>query len=300
MKKKLIKGFIALVSIILSYVIIDNMFFPTSISYDEKDYNQMITYKGNTLTVNYSMVNLFLEQINGYIDYGNDLSNIYNDLIDKFYNDKNIKMYDEGNYKVLEVKYGREQARELFKGFIDPTLIEKDMKIKILLNKNWNLKNISIAKINKKLNRDDAMRSEIVKLAQKQVGVYGSRYWKWWGARGRMEWCCVFISWLGYQTDTLNINIPRFAAVSQGINFFKSKNQLKYASKYTPKPGDVVFFDFPSDYLVDHVGLVEKVENGIVYTIEGNANSDYVKRKEYAIGSPYLYAYGVPNFEETN
>ena len=36
MKKKLFKGFIALASIVLTYFIIDNMFFPTSISYMNK------------------------------------------------------------------------------------------------------------------------------------------------------------------------------------------------------------------------------------------------------------------------
>ena len=298
MKKKLFKGFIALASIVLTYFIIDNMFFPTSISYSEQDYNEMVSLKDNTIYVNYSMVNLFLEEINGFIDYGDSLSKIYNGIIDKFYKDQNIKYYDEGNYKILEVKYKREEAKELFANIVDVSQIEKDVKVKILLNKNWTLKNISIAKINKKLNREETVRNEIVKLAQKQVGVYGSRYWKWWGAKGRMEWCCVFVSWLANENSLLNTHIPRFAAVSQGINYFKSKNQLKYASKYTPKPGDIVFFDFPSDYLVDHVGIVEKVENGIVYTIEGNANSDYVKRKEYPIGHPYLYAYGVPDYDK--
>ena len=293
MKRKLIKGVLTLVAILVSYLIIDNMFFPTSISYNEKDYNEMISLKGNTVYVNYSMLNLFLEEINNYIDYGDNLSTIYNDIIDKYYNDKNIKMYDENNYKVLEVKYKKEQAHEMFEGILD---IDKDVKVKVLFNKNWDLKNINLAKVNKKINREEAIRSEIVKLAQKQVGVYGSRYWKWWGAKGRMEWCCVFVSWLASETGTLNSYIPRFAAVSRGISYYKEKGQFKYASNYTPKPGDVVFFDFPSDYLVDHVGIVEKVENGTVYTIEGNANSDYVKRKEYAINSPYLYAYGVPDY----
>ena len=112
-----------------------------------------------------------------------------------------------------------------------------------------------------------------------------------------MEWCCAFVSWVAYESNIMDVYIPRFAGVSAGIRFFKSKNQLKYASKYTPKPGDVVFFDFPTETVVDHVGIVEKVENGTIYTIEGNANSDYVRRREYPIDSPYLYAYGVPDYK---
>lgn len=296
MKKRLIKTVLAVSAILLTYMIINNMFFPASISYDEKDYEEMISMKDNTIYVNYAMVNLFLEEINGFIDYGDSLSKIYNDIIDKYYKDQNIKLYDEKNYKVLEVKYKKDEAKEIFANIIDTNLIVKDVKVKVLLNKNWELKNINLATINKKLNREEALRNEIVKLAQKQVGVHGSRYWGWYGFKRRMEWCCVFVSWLGYETSTLNTYIPKFTAVSQGIRFYKEKNQFKLASNYTPKPGDIVFFDFPSDYLVDHVGIVEKVENGTVYTIEGNANSNYVKRKEYPIGHPYLYAYGVPDY----
>lgn len=44
----------------------------------------------------------------------------------------------------------------------------------------------------------------------------------------------------------------------------------------TQTPGMIIFFDWEDeedgglDGLPDHVGIVEKVENGRVYTIEGN------------------------------
>lgn len=294
MKKRFIKRTIALLSVLALYLIIDNMFFPTSISYNEMNQSEMISFKKNTIVIDYSMINLFLEEMNGFIDYGDNLSDIYNDIVDK-YNKKNYaRLYDEGKYKVLEIKYPKKEAKELFSNYMEVT---GDVKVKVMFNKNWNLKNISLAKLDKKLNTEEVMRNQIVKLAQKQVGVYGKRYWSWWGAKGRMEWCCVFVSWLANETGTINKQLPKFAAVSQGIAFFKAKNAFKYAKNYTPKPGDIVFFDFPSDYLVDHVGIVEKVENGTVYTIEGNAGTDYVKRKEYPIGHSYLYAYGVPDYK---
>ena len=81
MKKKLIKGVLTLAAIILSYVIIDSMFFPTSISYSEKYENEMISFKDNVVTIDYYMMNLFLEEINGFIDYGNNLKTIYNNII---------------------------------------------------------------------------------------------------------------------------------------------------------------------------------------------------------------------------
>ena len=40
------------------------------------------------------------------------------------------------------------------------------------------------------------------------------------------------------------------------------------------KHGDIIFFDWADkhDGSADHVGIVEKVENGRVYTIEGNSH----------------------------
>ncbi len=294
MKKKLFKG---LFVILLSYVIIDNMFFPTSISYDEKYYTKMIDIKENTIYVNYSMMNSFLEEINGYIDYGDSLANIYNDIIDKYYNDKKVKMYDEDNYKVLEIKFPKDEAKQLFKDFID---VDENVIVKVLFNKNVDLKNINLTKVNYKINKEDIIRQKIVATARNEIGNHGSKYWKWYGVNYKMQWCCVFLSWIADENGLMDEYIPRFASVKVGSRYFESKNQLKLASKYTPKPGDIVFFDYPSDYLIDHVGLVEKVENGIVYTIEGNANSDYVKRKKYNIDSPYLYAYGVPDYKNVD
>ena len=294
MKKKLIKGVLTLAAIILSYVIIDSMFFPTSISYNDKYENEMISYKDNTVTIDYYMMNLFLEEINGFIDYGNNLNTIYNDIVNKYYKDKNINMYESGKYMIIEVKYKNKEAKELFG---DNITTDKDVKVKVLFNKNWNQKNVNLDNLNLKLNREVVLRNKVVKVAQKQVGQYGKKYWNWWGLNRRMEWCCVFVSYVAYESGVMETYIPKFAGVTAGMRYFKSKGQFKYAGKYTPKPGDVVFFNFPSDYLVDHVGIVEKVENGIVYTIEGNAGTDYVKRKEYSINSPYLYAYGAPDYK---
>ena len=41
----------------------------------------------------------------------------------------------------------------------------------------------------------------------------------------------------------------------------------------------------------DHVGIVEKVENGIVYTIEGNAG-DECKRLQYKVRHSEILGYG--------
>nr|WP_330360848.1 CHAP domain-containing protein [Dorea sp. AGR2135] len=50
-----------------------------------------------------------------------------------------------------------------------------------------------------------------------------------------------------------------------------------------------------SDGTTDHVGLVERVENGRVYTVEGNSG-DMVRQSSYSIGDISIYGYGVPNY----
>ena len=54
-----------------------------------------------------------------------------------------------------------------------------------------------------------------------------------------------------------------------------------------PAPGMIIFFDWDDengqDGLSDHTGIVEKVENGRVYTIEGNSG-DSVRQNSYLVG----------------
>lgn len=45
----------------------------------------------------------------------------------------------------------------------------------------------------------------------------------------------------------------------------------------------------------DHTGIVEKVENGIVYTVEGNSG-DSVRINTYPVGYYEIYGYGVPQY----
>ena len=45
--------------------------------------------------------------------------------------------------------------------------------------------------------------------------------------------------------------------------------------------------------MADHVGIVERVENGRVYTIEGNSG-DQVRQNSYPVGYREIKGYGVP------
>ena len=65
---------------------------------------------------------------------------------------------------------------------------------------------------------------------------------------------------------------------------------------YIPKTGDIIFFDWEVDGNVIHVGIILKVENGRVYTVEGNSINDTCRQKSYPIGNMVIFGYGVPTY----
>ena len=138
--------------------------------------------------------------------------------------------------------------------------------------------------------------SDMVGAAQSQVGQTGGQpYWSWYGFSSRVEWCAIFVSWCADQCGYLDAGIvPKFAGCGVGVQWFQNRGQWLPGSA-TPEPGMLIFFKwYGSDSsIADHVGIVESVENGRVYTIEGNAG-DQVRRNSYPIGYGEIKGYGVP------
>ncbi|WWR17974.1 lysozyme family protein [Lachnospiraceae bacterium JLR.KK009] len=136
----------------------------------------------------------------------------------------------------------------------------------------------------------------IVEVALTQLGNEGGQpYWSWYGFNGRVEWCACFASWCADQCGYLESGIiPKFSLCSDGVNWFKGKGQWQ-DKNYEPQAGDLIFFDWGSDGSIDHVGIVEKCENGTVYTVEGNSG-DACKQQSYPVGSNSIYGYGCPAY----
>ncbi len=150
-----------------------------------------------------------------------------------------------------------------------------------------------------------AGESDIVAVALSQVGnVGGEPYWSWYGFDNRVEWCAIFVSWCanecGYIDDGI---IPRFAGCGNGVQWFKSREQWIDGSQ-EPVPGMIIFYDWddpdgdngPQDGTADHTGIVQKVENGIVYVIEGNTTDDSCRIKQRPVGWYEILGYGVPAY----
>ena len=136
----------------------------------------------------------------------------------------------------------------------------------------------------------------IVEVALTQVGNQGGQpYWSWYGFDSRVEWCACFVSWCADQCGYIESGlVPKFAGCVDGANWFKSNGKWQDRT-YEPKAGDIIFFDWEGDGTTDHVGIVEKCENGTVYTVEGNSG-DACKQRQYAVGSSNIYGYGIPAY----
>jgi Putative peptidoglycan binding domain/CHAP domain len=117
--------------------------------------------------------------------------------------------------------------------------------------------------------------------ARSQLGVhevpYGSNktpYTVWYGMTG--PWCAMFVSWcLAMAGNPIPITTAKgYAYCPYGVDFYKKKGA--WAGVGTrPKPGWVVFFNFPGDNVnrVSHTGLVEGIaSDGRIICLEGNTN----------------------------
>ena len=167
------------------------------------------------------------------------------------------------------------------------------------------------------------MKDKVIKVAEAEVGYLekrsnsgldsktsnaGSRnytkYGKWIGANGEY-WCASFLSWIFYKaygTETgKKLLCGAYSAACETIRQnFKKHGQYKSS----PKAGDVIFFKGSRHAGANHIGLVRKVADGKVYTIEGNTsgasgvidNGGGVAKKSYAISNDRILGYGRPDY----
>lgn len=145
--------------------------------------------------------------------------------------------------------------------------------------------------------------NQIVAVALSQVGNVGGRpYWSWYGFNSRVEWCACFVSWCANECGYIETGIiPKYASCVNGVQWFKDRGQWLDGSA-EPLPGMIIFYDWDKqgqsgqqDGRADHTGIVWKVENGYVYTIEGNL-SDKCMTSRRPIGEYQILGYGVPEY----
>ena len=141
---------------------------------------------------------------------------------------------------------------------------------------------------------------QIVTVALSQIGNMGGEpYWSWYGFNSRVEWCACFVSWCANECGYIDAGvIPKYAGCVNGVQWFKDRGQWLDNSA-EPTPGMIIFFDWADesgqDGLSDHTGIVQKVENGRVYTVEGNSG-DSVRQNSYPVGYYEILGYGAPAY----
>ena len=156
------------------------------------------------------------------------------------------------------------------------------------------------------------MPQSLLPIAQSQLGQSGGKYQSWANIGGG-DWCAAFVSWCadqaGYNlvdwTDTNSgpNDFPFYVTVGRGARWFNWNNRLQYSrahgGNYTPNPGDIIFFAWDSNPdLVElwHTGIVESVNNGRIFTVEGNTGDPRkVRRNDYDVYDADVICFGMMN-----
>lgn len=120
-------------------------------------------------------------------------------------------------------------------------------------------------------------------------------------------WCDCFVDWCFYKAygeeDAKKLLCGNFDDYTK--NSAKLYKDKKAWHDNNPKVGDQIFFKNGKGNIC-HTGLVYKVANGKVYTIEGNtsladgvvANGGCVRKKEYSIMNQCIAGYGRPQYDK--
>ena len=150
-----------------------------------------------------------------------------------------------------------------------------------------------------------SQRDNMLKIAESQLGYRETaenhtKYGKWYGMDGQ-PWCAMFVSWCARRAGVPQSVIPNFASCTYGgMKWFREQGRWKNAD-YTPRSGDLVFFDWEEedgsgrDGQAEHVAIVEYVTNDTIHTIEGNTDNEMVERRERPRNEDVL-GFGVPNY----
>lgn len=143
--------------------------------------------------------------------------------------------------------------------------------------------------------------NDIVAVAISQIGNDGGQpYWSWYGFGSRVEWCACFVSWCANECGYIDSGVvPKYCGCISGRAWFISSGLWKTGGgSYIPIAGDIIFFDWQNDGVVDHTGIVESCDGATVYTIEGNTGSGlgHCARKSYSLYSSVINGYGTPAY----
>lgn len=133
-------------------------------------------------------------------------------------------------------------------------------------------------------------------------------------------WCDMFVSWCADEAGVSEEAFPRSVNCARHSRAFTAMGRYYESAArggtYVPQQGDLVLF-YNDSGRIHHVGLVLYVENGMLFTVEGNAlttrwdypatvvsearipeeePNDYVTVNRYPLSDSRLHGYAVPAY----
>lgn len=119
------------------------------------------------------------------------------------------------------------------------------------------------------------------------------------GNKNSFAWCDVFVDWCFYQACGKDANLAQAIECQTGdcgAGCEFSAQYYKNAGRWSSNPSIGAQIFFYGGGGIGHTGLVEKVDDNYITTIEGNS-SDKVARRTYARNNTNIAGYGLPKYD---
>lgn len=116
-------------------------------------------------------------------------------------------------------------------------------------------------------------------------------------------WCATFVSAIAIECGLTDV-MPVECGCAYMISAYKKLGRWREDENYTPKVGDVIFYDWDDekDFATsddtgspEHVGIVTDTSCGIISVIEGN-KADAVDFRTVQVNGRYIRGYGLPDY----
>lgn len=139
---------------------------------------------------------------------------------------------------------------------------------------------------------------DVLNVARSQIGFHAGAqdenpYGDWYGIKNA-PYCAMGLSWCFAQVGLSNLiaaQTPKgFSYNPAALPWFQRQGLV--VNKYQSQPGDIVFFDWNSDGVVDHVELIENSSPDGLTTIGfncGNPNDSIHESGCFRVHRPYFF-----------
>lgn len=115
-------------------------------------------------------------------------------------------------------------------------------------------------------------------------------------------WCAATVSAVALRLGLEGIIFPE-CSCSRMIRLYQSAGRWQEADSYIPEPGDLILYDWDDNGTgdctgdPDHIGIVARVEAGVIQVIEGNMDSR-VWARNVPVDGKHIRGYCLPDYAD--